>query len=829
MRIAQATSLLLLSLTIIITAPGQAWTGQPQPDGSEAVPELQATRVNPHPPQIDGFLDDAVWRSTKVHFARDFTQREPDEGHPATESTLVAITYDDQALYAAFWCYDSEPEGIQAPLVRRDRWSESDKIVLRLDPYHNHQSGYGFEVNAAGVQRDRRYYNDDWNSLSWDAVWESAVQRHPWGWSAEVKIPFHALRFEEKEEHTWGVDLIRVISRKQESVIWAFTPAGDGGIVRTFGHLTGLTGIQPSRHFEVRPYAVSSLETEPDHAGNPDGRDFLANTGFDLKYGLSSNLTLDATINPDFGQVELDAPILNLSSYETWFPERRPFFLEGANLFDTDFTLFYSRRIGRAPNRSVDDDAHEYYTDYPKGTTILGATKLTGRLAGGTSIAVLAAITEEEEARYAALTNVNTDTLLSGEIDTLSIDTVGRRAVVEPRAGYAVVRVKQEIMGNSSVGGMLTVASQETESPETTGGIDWRLRTANDVWMTRGQVIFSETGRERTGYGLRWTFEKATGRHVRGAVGTVIKSPELDINRLGFSSRNDSKHFWSWLQYRTRDDWWIVRNSWHNLNVYTSRNYDGIQYSLGGNYNAHIEFTNNWRFGGGISLQAEQYSDMETRGNGVWEWPEVPTASWWFSLTTDRRRTVSFNWNPGGGRDRGGSWWANYVGVEVRPRSNMEFEIGANYVRNNGTLRWVENVGYEDTDSSLFARLNRDQVSIRASASVVFNKNLSFQISSRGIVSGLDYDDYRFYRGGNEYGPAVDGYNHDRNWTALNSTAVLRWEYSPGSTVYLVWTRARSHSDDSLRDLDFSRDIERMFSGDADNLFLVKASYWVNI
>lgn len=827
MRIVQ---LILLILTVLMPlANSRVMADEQSPADMKTVPELRATRVNPHPPEIDGYLNEPLWQSHKILFARDFTQREPDEGRPASESTLVAITYDDEALYVAFWCYDSEPERIQALLVRRDRWSESDKVVLRLDPYHNHRNGYGFEVNAAGVQRDQRYYNDDWSSDSWDAVWESAVKRQPWGWSAEMKIPYHSLRFEESDEHTWGVDFARVISRKQEAVRWAFTSSGDGGLVSNFGHLTDLTGVQPARHVEVRPYAVSSLETEPSHVGNPDGRDVLGNLGFDIKYGLSSNLTLDATINPDFGQIELDAPILNLSSYETWFDERRPFFLEGANLFDTDFSLFYTRRIGRAPRRDVDDDEHEYYIDYPRGTTILGAAKLTGRLASGTSVAVLAAMTEEEEARYGALTNLRIDTLVTGELDTVSVDTVTRRGVVEPRAGYAVVRIQQEVMGNSSVGGILTVAGQDTEDPEITGGVDWRLRTGNGVWMTRGQLIFSETGREHAGYGLSWAVEKATGHHVRAGAGTVIKSPDLDINRLGFTSRSDTKHIWSWLQYRTSDDWWIVRNSWNNLNLHLSWNYDGLQYERGGNFNTHIEFTNNWSLGGGITVQAEKYSDVETRGNGVWQWPEYPTASWWFSLNTDERRPVSFNWNPGGGRDRGGSWWANYFGVEIRPRSNLEFEVGANYIRNRGGLRWVENVEFEEVDSSLFAVLDRDQVSVNATASIVFNPNLSFQVSARGLLSGLDYDNYRFYHGDNEYGSSANDYDHDRSWSALNSTALLRWEYSPGSTIYLVWTRVRSDSDDTLNDLNLSRDMRRMFSGDADNLFMVKVSYWLNV
>ena len=313
-------------LTILISAAAIA----EEPNSEETQPpELKAYRINPHAPSIDGVLDDAIWKNPKIQTASTFTQREPDEGAAASESTLVAVAYDGAALYVAFWCYDSEPDKINRPLVRRDRSSQSDRVTLRVDPFHDHQSGNAFEVSAAGVQRDCRYYNEDNSDMSWDAVWESAVKQQPWGWTAEMRIPYHCLRFAGQDEHTWGIDFIRYISRKNEQVRWAFTPVEDGGFVSNFGHLTGINGIEPAHHLEVLPYVVSKVESEPKSLGNPDGRDILGNSGFDLKYGLSSNLILNATVNPDFGQVELDEPVLNLSSYETYFSERRPFFMEG--------------------------------------------------------------------------------------------------------------------------------------------------------------------------------------------------------------------------------------------------------------------------------------------------------------------------------------------------------------------------------------------------------------------------------------------------------------------------------------------------------------------
>ncbi|MCP4706925.1 MAG: carbohydrate binding family 9 domain-containing protein, partial [candidate division Zixibacteria bacterium] len=387
---------LFLLIKVLVLSLALTSVAEKSEIANETVPSLKAYRINPHPPVIDGDLSDQIWKSSKIHYAKKFTQLEPDEGTAATESTMVAIAYDDEALYAAFWCYDSEPDKIMRQLVRRDRHSASDDITVCIDAFHDHQTSFRFRVNAAGVQRDERVYNDNAQDDSWDGIWYSDVKIQPWGWSAELKIPYHCLRFVEKEEHIWGLNLTRNIERKGEYVKWSFTPSAEGGFTSKFGHLTGLTNIKPTGHMEILPYAVSKAEIEPKSIGNPDGRELLGNAGFDMKYALSSNLILDATVNPDFGQVELDQPVLNLSTYETYFSEKRPFFIEGMDLFETEFHLFYSRRIGRSPSADVDDDSLAYYTNYPDASTILGATKLTGKLSSGTSIAFLTAITEKE-------------------------------------------------------------------------------------------------------------------------------------------------------------------------------------------------------------------------------------------------------------------------------------------------------------------------------------------------------------------------------------------------------------------------------------------------
>ncbi len=472
----------------------------------------------------------------------------------------------------------------------------------------------------------------------------------------------------------------------------------------------------------------------------------------------------------------------------------------------------------------------------PRASTILGAAKLAGKLGDRTSIAVLAAVTDREKSRYVD-TVVHYEQDSTGQLVPRDTTFSFHTGVVEPQAGYTVVRVKQDFLARSSAGLMLTVASQDTRYPAVTGGGDWRLYTNDGKWYVSGQSIFSRVDPNHTGFGLMMSAGKDAGEHVLAQVSLTIEDPYLNINRLGYISRNNRRSFGSWVQYRTTDDWWIIRNSYNNFNFWYEKNYEGVEISKGGNWNLNLDFTNNWYLGCGASIQAEKYNDLETRGHGIWQWPIAPTYSWWFNLSTDPRRMFSFTLNPGSGGDRGGLWWANYIGVNFRPRSNMEFSLGTNYTRNFHVTRWVDN---PTNSTTVFADLDRDEISLSASAGIMFSRNFSCQLSAEGLLSGLDYRNYRPYLGGNEYGPpgswpegtysgVGNNPNFDSNLGALNSTLLLRWEYRPGSTIYLVWTRSKSDFDSRRNHLDVKKDMERFFSAGSENLFLVKASYWMNI
>jgi hypothetical protein len=454
----------------------------------DSVKSITAVRINPGV-RVDGILDDKCWKEATR--STGFVQYQPDNGTPASESTFVRVAYDDEALYVGMEMYDSEPEKIVSRLTRRDRWADGDLVHVIVDSHHDHKTAYAFTTYASGTQRDVYYWNDNWSDDTWDAVWESATQMTGRGWTAEYRIPFHCLRFACEEDPVWGIYFSRSISRKSELDRWLHIPESASGFVSHFGHLKGMEGLSPPARLEVLPYGVSYAETEAKHPGNPDGRDYVHDMGFDLKYGLTSNITLDATVNPDFGQVEADETVLNLSTFETRYPEKRPFFLEGSKIFDTPFDLFYSRRIGRPPSISPEDV--DYYIDRPMATTILAAAKVSGKTAGGTSIGILESVTRREEARY--------------------VDTTGvkRTAMTEPEGNYLVARVKQDILENSSVGIMATAVNQESSYPEYTGGADWNFRFRGGDYQCNGQVLGSSTGPDEDGLGGILIFEKAGG------------------------------------------------------------------------------------------------------------------------------------------------------------------------------------------------------------------------------------------------------------------------------------------------------------------------------
>ncbi|MGH7464188.1 MAG: DUF5916 domain-containing protein, partial [Longimicrobiales bacterium] len=475
-------------------------------DHDRDAPEAAASRLTGSI-RIDGLLDEAAWQQARPVTA--FTQLDPQEGLPASERTELRFLYDADALYIAASLYDRE--AVRARLGRRDMsMSASDWLTIILDSNHDHRTAFGFELNPAGVRRDQTRaagQEDD----SWDPVWQAATVVADSGWFAEIRIPFSQLRFARGELHTWGVQIERQIARNQEFAVWAFTPRDQPGGAPRYGHLTGIAGIPAGKRLEVMPYAVTRAEWI-DRRGNPfrSEQEFAADAGVDLKYRLTGNHTLDATVNPDFGQVEVDPAVINLTAFETFFPERRPFFVEGAELFrfaqDGTNSLFYSRRIGKQPTLQPPFATR----DVPDETRIIGATKVTGRSSSGWAIGALDAVTRREIARF------ETPAGERGE------------SVAEPLTNYFAGRVRRESRaGQTAIGGFAGAVNRDVSA----GNVASALRSA----AYSGGVDFFHQWDERT-----WTLDAfLAASHVRGSETVMTATQRLPYH---YFQRPDAGH-----------------------------------------------------------------------------------------------------------------------------------------------------------------------------------------------------------------------------------------------------------------------------------------------
>ena len=782
-----------------------------QPADEADVPTITAVRTDNHP-RIDGSLGDACWaRAPRVG---GFIQHVPDDGEPASEATLVQVAYDAEAIYVAMEMLDSEPDKIVDRLTRRDRHQDADDAYVVIDSYHDHQTAYMFQVYTSGTQRDMYFFNDGWNDDGWDAVWESATQKTDTGWIAEFKIPFDCLRFASCDAPVWGILFGRDITRHQEESRWPHIPQSASGFVSHFAHLEGLGNLRPPRRLEVLPYAVSYEETEAEHPGNPDGRDFYGSAGIDVGYGITPNMTLNATVNPDFGQVEADQTVLNLTTFETLFPEKRPFFLEGMNIFATWFDLFYSRRIGRAPSRWASDAAH--YVDRPGATTILGAAKVTGKTSGGTTIGIIDAATQRETARY------------------IADDGSRKEAVVEPQANYFVARVQQDVLRNSTVGVMATASNQKTTDPAYTGGLDWILRFKDGNYASHGQIVGSATGPDTKGWGGFTRIAKEGGEHLRANIDIQYMDAKLDLNHVGYLRRNGIKEISAWIQYRTNDKWWIVNRTWNSIYADRQENLDGLKQNYGFNFDSEVQLSNFWTLSGGGWIDfGRTYFDWETRGG-----PPAPIPlgqSWNLSLNTDPRKWWEVNPYAGGGDTWDGRFNTYRLWVNLRPLPNVEMSLGPGYREERHVSRWLKKVDDEHGNrQDIFGEQYLRQADMTLRGTFTFTRDLTLQIYAQPFMAAVDYSNFKRlvpphsyeYVDETVYDEAAE--RPDFDWNSFNSNVILRWEYRPGSTLYLVWTQARDFASDTA-DLNLRRDFDALFDAVPGNTFLVKVNYRLSI
>ena len=807
-------------LTYILVIPPAGLAAQGQAGSQETEPEpfaeakagksLDAYRIRGTAPLIDGRLDDDVWELADS--IDDLVQWEPENMARPSERTVVQIAFDTRYLYVAVRCLDSTPDGVVAGLGRRDDFPSSDQISIGFDPRHDHQTAYIFQTNPSGVQGDMRRFDDTRIDRDYNAVWEVVVRMTPEGWIAEFRIPFSQMRFSVPagSEAVWGFNVRRTIQRKGEEGQWVGRPRGEQGNVSRWGHLVFEDqALAPPQRLEILPYVLAG---RTELAGS-DNADHIGALGTDLRLGLGSAATLSATVNPDFAQVEQDPAVLNLTVFETFFPERRPFFLEDARTFIPAveaFRLFHSRRIGRRPDH-FDLEPGDVLVDRPAETTILGATKLTGKR-GAWTYGGLNAVTAAEYA---------------------TVEAEGGRAerLIEPLTSYSVGRLQRDVGTGSNVGGLATVVNRSGAADAFAAGFDHTLRWNRNRWQWNGSyAVTYAPGDEgvRTGYGVVSNLGFQAKHFGMTAFNSRI-GPDFRVNDVGFLRRRvDFQQVGVGVNGRQPDPWGIFRSVQVFGNIGRVWNTAGLR--LGRFYNGGVnaQFRNFWRltaFGGG---NAEREDDLDTRGGPPILRPAIKFVN--VFLNSDSRKTWRIGFSGNGAQSRDGSWNARLgPSITVQPSPRLQVSFSSNYTRADEMAQWIENIDVtgDGQVDHVYGRLRRDVLDVTLRSTFAVHRDMTLQLFLQPFVAVGDYTDIKRLARPRSYDfePATLPDNPDFNTKSLRGNVVLRWEYIRGSTLFFVWNVSAV---DTSRPGVFSPvdDFRDAFGADGTHSFMVKASYW---
>lgn len=766
------------------------------------VKKATAVRVNPKPPEIDGILNDEVWKNTFVY--EDFIQRDPVEGILPTEKTSFRIAYDEEAIYFGIECYDSEPNKIVSRLSRRDSWIEADWVSVSIDSHYDHQTGFWFSTYAEGSIMDGTYSNDSWRDNTWNGVWEVKTRIHDKGWTAEYKIPYHVLRFSPKEEYVWGMNVERYICRKKERDQWTLIRKDKPGLVSQFGILNGISNIHPPMHLEFIPYTMGRTILD-------DEKNYFGGIGTDIRHGITSGISFNATINPDFGQVEEDPSRLNLTAFEDFFPERRPFFVEGASIFQNfDYSIFHSRRIGKKPGYFALPEGIEEIKR-PDSTTILFAGKLTGKTENKTSFGILNAVTAPEYAK---------------------VKGNKKQYLIEPLTNYFVSRLEKDIFdGTSKVGFFATAVNRKDADSAYTGALDCSLKFFKNKYQFTGTLAGSKKAEQKNGYISHLEFDKLGG-WFNAEIGASAISPDLDINDIGFIRRGNLIRSWSRLMAYRNNQLGPFQQFDMESQGSLVWNYDGIRIRNGFDISSWGEFRNYWEFHLHYGKDFASMNDDDVFRGGV----IIKKPSSYFihgSIRTDDRKAICFNVRPEFvSLDDGLSYRRGLnLGMEIRPSSNIWFLIQPSYSHGFSYAQWIGNFD----NRYIYGELDSKTLDLTTRASIYFTSNLSLEFYIQPFIAIGDFENVKelVRPQSYEFRSYMINENYDFHSRSLKGNTVLRWEFRPGSTLFIVWTQSRRFSPDIMteeyldfRPLDYLKD---SFSDNGYNLFLIKLSYWIGV
>lgn len=836
------------------------------------------------PPVIDGSIEDDAW--LKGTWQGEFTQFEPRNGAAPSQKTEFAVLFDDNNIYVAIRAWDTNPDSIVRRIARRDN-GDGDFVGIGLDSYHDRQTGFAFTTNAAGVKNDFIWSRDGQvEDDTWDPIWYTGSQIYDWGWAAELRIPLTQLRFRITDDGVWGMEVFRRLFRNQEMSVWQPIDRNSSGIVHNFGNLTGLTGIKPRKQADITPFVVGSLETFESEEGNPfsTGRALKYNGGLDAKFGITNNMTLDLTVNPDFGQVEADPSEVNLTAYETFFEEKRPFFIEGNNitsfrtgLGDGDLgfdNLFYSRRIGRSPHMGVETDDNEY-ARIPRVTPIIGAAKVTGKTPDGLSVGIVEAVTAEGRAE---------------------IDNMGERSwqTVEPLTNYLVSRVMKDFNGGKTIiGGAFTNTHRFLDGT----GIDELVRNANtagldfthyfgedrDWFVSSAAAASNLTGSQEAIENLQRSsvhyFQRPDADYVEvdpdrtslngfggnvqaGKVGgrwnfmtfMYMKSPGLDLNDVGYLQSADAIITGLWTAYRFDKPFSIFRQIRPNANYWTGWDFGGTHLFTGGNLSLYIQFKNLWWTNIGGNYEGNSISNSLLRGGPSMLHPS--RLNGWFNLGTNSSRKVYATlWaNAARGAEDVSERYSAGMDFTVKPGQSFTATLTPSLSRNRNDIQYVTRT--DEGGRYILSQINQQIVSMSLRMNYNITPDLTIQYWGQPFLAAMDYskykavtdpraeklqdryhliadneivydtDDNRYLVDENRDGTTDYSFdNPDNNYDQFLSNLVLRWEFLPGSTVYLVWSQTRSYFD-STGSFSLEQNLDNLYTSKKPyDVFLLKFTY----
>ena len=836
--------------------------------------------VDHESPAIDGHINEKCWEI--VDWSTDFVEREPDENTAPTEQTKFKIIYDKKFLYIAFRCYDKEPSKIVKRMSRRDGF-EGDWVEINIDSYHDKRSGFSFTSSVSGVKGDE-FISDNGNNWdgSWNPIWYLKTHIDEEGWTAEVKIPFSQLKFGNDKEQIWGIQVQRRFFRAEERSTWQRIPLDAPGWVSEFGELHGLKDIEPQKQIEIQPYAAAQYNSYPEEKGNPfrDGKEDKLNVGLDAKIGITNDLTLDLTVNPDFGQVDADPAAIALDGFQIFFEERRPFFVENKNIFNFRFAdnqdnVFYSRRIGRSPQGSPNTDENEY-SNQPKYSTILGAAKFSGKTKNGWSLGFLESVTDKEFA----------------EIDN---NGTRRKEIVEPLTNYFVGRAQKDFnQRNSYIGAIFTATNRNLQGEELnflrksayTAGLDFRHNWKNRKYYVVGNIVTSRVNGSQesitnTQNSLTHLFQRVDASHVKvdttrtsltgtgGKIdigkssvghwrygGTFIwRSPELELNDVGFLRQADEIRQYSFVSHQTLKPFGYFRRINTRFEQYSSHDFEGnynrMQYSLNGNAN----LKSNWNMNAQIVYKPRIYTNTILQGGPRFRYSEEVFQ--YLNFNSDSRKKVSFY---GGvyysqGRNDSFSYLEYDWGMTYQPINALTVSLSPNFVINKSKTQYVTETDFNGNPRYIMAELSQRTLNATVRLDYNINPNLTIQYYGQPFISRGIYKSFNRVTNptAEYYGDRValfqpsqigfvaseNGYrvdedndgttdytfeNPDFSQVSFNSNLVVRWEYIPGSEIFLVWSQGIFGNANTRDDL-FSGINDQIFNRKPENIFLIKATY----